>query len=261
MPTELWPNRWLFLSLVRREITNRYSGTLIGGVWALGQPVLLLSIYAFVFRTIFKVNFGELENHSFTAFVACALWPWMAFQEGVQRATHSITGNVGLVRKVQFPHELLVLSSVAATFLIHFVGFAIVLLALELTGARFNYGATPIVLFAWSILLLLAIAFALAVAALQVFLKDIDHLLGPLFMVCFYATPILYPATQVPEPYRWIVTANPIAQLLNAIRGALLFNDTSHTVLLGMLAMVALAIAMLSHALFRRLSSYFADFV
>ena len=63
----------------------------------MGQPVLLLAIYGFVFRKVFKVGFPELGEHSFVAFVACALWPWMAFQEGVQRATHAIVGNAGLV--------------------------------------------------------------------------------------------------------------------------------------------------------------------
>ena len=65
--------RWLFSSFFRRELSSRYSGTLGGGLWALGQPVLMLAIYSFVFRLVLKVGLPELGEHSFTAFVACAL--------------------------------------------------------------------------------------------------------------------------------------------------------------------------------------------
>lgn len=259
--TELWQQRWLFLTFVRREVTSRYSGTIAGGLWALGQPVLLLMIYGFVFRKVFKVGFPELGEHSFVAFVACALWPWMAFQEGVQRATHAVVGNSGLVKKVHFPHELLVFASVGATFFIHFLGFLVVICALMLGGEPFQLAGLPVVLMGWLAILLLASAIALVTSSFQVFLKDIDHMLGPALMIMFYVTPILYPTTQVPESVRWIVGFNPLVHLLEPIRAGLMQGDVSAIGRLMVFVAGGMAAVFAAVLLFRRLSDYFEDFI
>lgn len=258
---ELWGQRWLFLTFVRREVSNRYSGTLAGGLWALGQPVLLLAIYGFVFRKVFKVGFPELGEHSFVAFVACALWPWMAFQEGVQRATHAIVGNAGLVKKVHFPQELLVFAGVGATFFIHFLGFAVVVIALTIGGEPFRFDGLPVVLLAWLALFLLATAVALVTSALQVFLKDVDHMLGPALMIMFYVTPILYPTTQVPESVRWAVAFNPLVHLLEPMRAGLMHGDLGSMGMVGAFVVGGALAMMAAVMLFRRLSDYFEDFI
>jgi ABC-type polysaccharide/polyol phosphate export permease len=258
---ELQRQRWLFVTFFRRELSSRYSGTLGGGLWALGQPVMMLAIYSFVFRTVLKVGFPELGEHGFTAFVACALWPWMAFQEGIQRATQAVVGNAGLVKKVVFPHELLVLASVAATFAIHFLGFAVVLTALAAFGEPLHPGGLPIVALGWLVLFVLATGLALMTAALQVFLKDIDHLLGPVLMVMFYLTPILYPISQVPEAVRVPLAANPLVHVLEPIRAALLHGTAAGLPTLLVLASVAVGIFLAARQLFIRLSGSFEDFL
>ncbi|MBK6653055.1 hypothetical protein [Zoogloea sp.] len=99
---------------------------------------------------------------------------------------------------MHFPHELLVFAAIGATFFIHFVGFLVVICALALGGEPFRFSGLPVVLMGWLALLLLASAIALVTASFQVFLKDIDHMLGPALMIMFYVTPILYPTTQGP---------------------------------------------------------------
>ena len=95
--------RALFVNFFRRELNTRYLGSLSGFAWAFVHPLVLLVVYHFVFTTIFKTKgFG---SESFLAFVAIALWPWLAAQEGIQRAATSLAGYAGLIRKVAFPHE------------------------------------------------------------------------------------------------------------------------------------------------------------
>ena len=256
----LWARRSLFLGFVRRDIATRYTGTLVGGLWAIGQPVMLLAIYAFVFRRVFRVELPDLGANSFVAFVACGLWPWMAFQESVQRATHAITSNADLVRKVRFPYEFLVLAGVTSSFIIHFAGFCGVLLALRLWGEPLHLVALPTVLAAWALIFMLALALALLTSSLQVILKDVDHLMGPAFMLLFYATPILYPLALVPEVVRPWMEINPLLPVIEPLRAALLRGEGA---LLSMLPLLALAVLLVLAAryLFGRLSAYFEDFL
>jgi ABC-type polysaccharide/polyol phosphate export permease len=259
---ELWRQRWLFRTFLQREFANRYAGTAGGLLWALVQPILMLAIYAFVFRTIFRVALPDLQGHSFVGFVACGLWPWMAFSEGLQRATQSITGNGGLIKKVRFSHELLVFASITATFLIHFTGFALALLLLTANGEPYQARALEWVVAGWLILFVITAAAALVTSALQVVIRDTEQLISPALMLLFYATPILYPVTMIPQAYRWVVAANPLADLFETMRLALL--NGSPTVSwpgFGAAAMTSLLFLAVAWLLFRRLSSYFEDMV
>src|SRR5438270_342852 len=119
-------------SSFRRELTTRYLGSITGLAWALLHPLALLGVYHFVFTTVFRAT--GFAGQSFLAFVAVALWPWLAAQEGLQRATVSLAGYSGLIRKVAFPHELVVYASVAATLALQLAGYLVVLLVLRAVG-------------------------------------------------------------------------------------------------------------------------------
>src|SRR5688500_7400044 len=127
-----WRNRALFVNFFRRELTTRYLGSVTGLAVALVHPLALLAVYRFVLSSLFlAARFG---GTSFLVFVAVALWPWLAAQEGMQRAAVSIASYSGLIRKVAFPHELIVFASVAATLSLQFVGYLMVLMALAAFG-------------------------------------------------------------------------------------------------------------------------------
>ena len=256
----VWRRRGLLLGFLRRELATRYAGTLGGALWAFVQPVLLLAIYAFVFRLVFRVELPDLGGNSYVTLVACALWPWMAFQEGVQRGTLAVVNNADLVRKVAFPRELLVMAAVASSFVVHLVGFSAVLLALLWWGESLHLGTLPLVLAGWTVLAVLALALALLTSALQVVLKDVDHMLGPLFMLGFYATPVLYPMSMVPEAFRPWMAVNPMVHALEPLRAALLHGEWRWV---SLLAMVALALGLLwaGRWVFARLSGRFEDFL
>jgi len=165
--THLWT---LFYGFFRREFTVRYAGTLFGGVWVLAQPLLMLAIYAFVFQRVFKVSLPDLGGASFVAFVAAALWPWLAFQEGVMReegvmrGTQAIVANRDLVRKVSFPYQTLVLAAVASAFVLHLAGFVVVAL-LALVGEPVRVSGFPVALWVWLVLFGLASGLALVLSA------------------------------------------------------------------------------------------------
>ena len=258
-PTRSGSHGQLFAELLRREISNRYVGSVFGGVWAVMQPLFQLAIYSFVFRVIFAVRFPELEQHSFTTFVACALWPWMAFQEGLQRGTHAIAGNASLIKKVAFRRELLVLAAVCAIFLVHLAGFAVVLAGLLAIGEPIHLAALPVVLLGWAVMFVFSCGLAFFTASLQVFLKDVEHVLAPVLMVMFYATPVLYPLSRVPALYDSLMALNPAAHVLEDIRAALMRGEWAVGELAVLFAL-ALCVAAGCKLIFNRLAPYFEDF-
>jgi len=252
-------NRALFANFFMREITTRYLGSNTGLAWALLHPLALLAVYHFVFTSVFRVgNFGD---RSFLLFVAVALWPWLAAQEGLQRATVSLASHSGLIRKVAFPHEVVVYASVAATFAVQFAGYLAVLVVLALFGEPVRFEGLLVAIPLWLLMALAVTGVALFLAALQVFIRDVEQVLMPVLMILMYLTPILYPLALVPERLRPWVAANPFGWLVERLRDALLEGSLAphgaDAVALG----VALGLFFAGRWVFRRLSPQFEDFV
>jgi ABC-type polysaccharide/polyol phosphate export permease len=249
----------LFANFVRRELTTRYIGSVTGLVWALVQPLALLAVYHFVFTTIFRAT--GFAGASFLAFVAVALWPWLAAQEAIQRATVSLAGYGGLIRKVAFPHEIVVYATVAAVFVLQFVGYVAVLLVLRVLGEPIRLEGIVLAIPVWAILAIAVTGLGLLFSALQVFVRDVEHVLMPVLMMLMYLTPILYPLTLVPESVRTIVAANPFSWLVGRLRDALIEGRIGLQWGDAVALAVAAAIFIAGRWVFLRLSPHFEDFV
>ena len=252
-------DRALFVNFFRRELTTRYLGSVTGLAWALLNPLALLAVYYFVFTQVFRA--GAFGGQSFLAFVAVALWPWLAAQEALQRGVVSLAGYSGLIRKVAFPHEIVVLASVAATFALQFAGYVTVLIVLKAAGEPIYLPGLVIAVPVWLILVTGVVGLAFALAALQVFVRDVEHVLMPLLMMLMYLTPILYPLAMVPERLRPWVEANPFGWVVARLREALLDGRLGLRVSDAVAIGVALALFAGGRWIFRRLSPHFEDFV
>jgi lipopolysaccharide transport system permease protein len=256
-----WSHRWLLWSFTRREILDRYTGSIGGFAWALAHPLALLAIYAFVFTTVFRVQLPPGSSTvSYTAFVAISLWPWLMFADGVQRGMAAIQGNAALIRKVAFPHRLVVFANVISSFAIHALGYAVVLVALRLLGEPLAMSRAPAVAFFLFTLLVGTLGVAAFLAAVQVLVRDVSQLVTVLLMLLFYATPILYPVALVPEGMRPWLRGNPLTPLLERLREVLINNAPLAA---GDLFMLLAALAFFAAGLwvFERLSPFFEDFL
>lgn len=257
---KLWPFRTLALNFFQREISGRYIGSVSGIFWILIQPLALLGIYSFVFTTIFRVTLPDQGPGGFVAFVALALWPWLAFQEGAQRGAQAIQANAGLVKKVAFPSELLVHGAVCATYAVHGVGFLAALAVIAISGNTLHFAALPFAILLLLAQLLFTLGLALGFAALQVMLRDVEHFLSPFLMIWFYATPVLYAESMVPASLRQLMSLNPLAYSLGRIRdlmlhgGGLIWPDAAF--FLGVAA-----VFLIGRWFFNRLAPHFEDFL
>jgi ABC-type polysaccharide/polyol phosphate export permease len=252
-------HRALFTNFFRRELTTRYLGSITGLAWALLHPLALLGVYHFVFTTVFRT--GRFGDASFLLFVAVALWPWLAAQEALQRATVSIAGYGGLIRKVAFPHELVVYASVAASLVLQFVGYLVVLIVLAIAGEPVHFSGLLLAVPLWLVMAVAVTGVALLLAALQVFIRDVEHILMPTLMILMYLTPILYPLALVPAGMRPWVAANPFGWVVERMREALIEGRLGLQWSDAAAVLVAVAMFAAGRAVFLRLSPHFEDFV
>jgi ABC-type polysaccharide/polyol phosphate export permease len=252
-------DRALFANFLQREIATRYLGSVTGFAWALLNPLAALAVYHFVFTHIFRAT--GFAGQSFLAFVAIALWPWLAAQEALQRGAISVAGYSGLIRKVAFPHELVVFASVTATFALQFAGYLAVLAVLKIAGEPIHLRGLLIAVPVWIVLLVGVTGLTMLLAALQVFVKDVEHVLTSLLMMLMCLTPILYPLTLVPEALRPWVAANPFGWVVMRLRDGLLEGQLAPRPSDAVALACALAFFFAGRWVFRRLSPHFEDFV
>jgi len=252
---------WLLASFVRREVLNRYAGSATGLAWTLLHPLAQLAVFAFVFSRVFRVSVpAGYPGTGYVTFVAIALWPWILFSEGLQRGMGSIAANAGLVRKVAFPHRLLVFSAILGTCVVHCAGYVVVLAALRIAGEPIRLAALPMAFALLVPYMLLATGIAAFLAALQTLLRDVEHVLQVVLQVLFYATPILYPASLAPASLQPWMRWNPLGWFSERLREVLLHGSGP---VAGDLAIAALCVIVFAAGLwfFERLSPHFEDFL
>ncbi|QOC23055.1 ABC transporter permease [Wenzhouxiangella sp. AB-CW3] len=247
--------------LIWRDIRSRFIGSASGWIWLILTPLLLLAVYGFVFGVIFRARVPDGLDIPFVAWLAVALWPWLAFSEGVLRGSRAILEHSALISKVAIRRELLVVSSVTSAFLLHLAGYLVVLVALQLTGTPVHFAGLPTVALTLLTLYLFALGLGLGLAAVQVFLRDLEQALPTLFMFWFFLTPILYAPEMLPERFSGWLDLNPMTWWMTQVRGPLLWGELLPGMALLALGAAGLLALYLGWRLFRRLSPYFEDFL
>ena len=221
----LWqlPGRFdLILSLTRRELAARFRGSLLGIVWALVNPAVMIAIFTIVFAGFFHAKFGDSTSQwDYALYLFCGLLPWNAFQESLQLSSNTIVAHANLVKRVVFPLETLPVAQTLAAVAIQMFGtVALVLAALIL---RREIHATVVFLPLLVIPQIIAtLGAAWLLASLGVFVRDIVQGITLLLMAWMYLTPIIYPESLVPERYRALVNLNPFTALVRNYRRILL---------------------------------------
>ena len=209
---QLFRHRALVQSLVARELKARYRGSTLGLLWSFVNPLLLLSIYTFVFTTVMP-GARSAGIEPFSLFLFCGILPWTWFSSSLLESANALIAGGNLIRKVLFPAEVLPIVTVFAG-LVHFC------LGLPILAAFFIYYRVPVLLgdLAWLPLivfaqLLMTLGFALLLSALTVHFRDLRDLLANVLTLGFFLTPIIYPLSQTPTWARPLLNLNPFTTL------------------------------------------------
>lgn len=255
----LFKYRWLMRNFLVRELRGRYAGSVLGLAWAFVHPLVMLAVYALLFEAVFKVRVAESHGQPFVVYVALAMWPWLAFADGLSRGTQAVVGNAALVKKVAFPHVLLIYAAVVASFVVHGAGYVLVLLIIGALGYHIAWGGLVWAAALYLLLLLFCIGLATAFACIQAFVRDFEQLLAQSLTVLFYLTPILYPIALVPDYLRTAMEFNPLVHLIQPMREALLTGAQPGGMAWLLVATFAVAALGVGHWMLGRLSPYFED--
>lgn len=253
---DLWHYRDLLYILMLRDIKVRYKQTALGATWAIIQPLFTM--------LIFSLFFGRLagmpsDGIPYPLFAYAGLLPWTFFSNAITNSGNSLVGSSNLITKVYFPRMIIPMASVGSGLLDFAIAFGLFIALMFYYGVSLsiNILMLPVLIVLTS---LLAIGVGMWMSALNVKYRDIRYALPFLVQLGLFATPIIYPASLVPEKYRWLLWLNPVAGQIEAYRSAF-FGKPFDWFALGISAVLTLVILFYAAFMFKRMEKSFADII
>jgi lipopolysaccharide transport system permease protein len=253
---ELWEYRGLFWFLVWRDIKVRYAQTVLGAGWAVLQPLLTMVLFTVIFG-----NFARIPSDGvpYAAFAITALVPWTYFSTALTNSSMSLVSSANLITKVYFPRLVIPAAPVLAGLLDFFIGTFIIL------GVVVYYGLTPSLMALFIVPLVVVVMTLTAagvgawLAALNVQYRDIRYVVPFLVQVWMYASPVVYPASIVPERFRLVYALNPMVGVIEGLRVAFLGTGEVGWSTIGFSLGTGLLLFVGGIVYFRRVERTFAD--
>lgn len=252
---DLYNYRELLKTSVKKDIGGKYKHSFLGVLWSFINPLLQILVYALIFPLVMK-NGGSYKDY--TVFMVCGLIPWAYFTTVINRASFIMIENGNILKKVYFPRSILPLSLVTSETINFLVSCIIILAFIVIKGL----GISKFILFFPLVLLIqyvLLLGIALIFSAVTVYMRDIQHFIGVVLQLLFYATPIVYSIDTIPENFRWILKWNPMTYIIEGYR-AIFYNQTMPDLKsLGVLGIISIIILIVGYLLFNKLQKRFAE--
>lgn len=259
----LFRHRALILQMARRDIAGRYRGSVMGVLWSLINPLLMLAIYTFVFSVVFKARWqtgGEQSHADFAVILFAGVIVHTLFAEVASKAPTLITGNPSYVKRVVFPLEILpVVSLLSALFQ---AGISlVVLLAAQLLMAGSIPLTAPLVAVVWLPLLIFSLGTCWWLAALGVYIRDIAQAIGVVLTVLLFISPAFFSVQSLPETIRPWVQVNPLTLPMEQTRDVLIWGNLPDWSAWGIYTAIMMIFAWLGFAWFQSIRRGFADVI
>ena len=254
---EIWKFRELLYFLTKRDIKVRYKQTVLGGLWAIIQPLFSMLVFTLFFGKLAKV---PSDGIPYPIFVYAGLLPWTYFANALSASGNSLVGSQNLITKVYFPRLIIPASASLAGLLDFFI--AMLVLCVLMIFYRFLPGM-GILLFPVLIGLtfLCAVGVGLWLSALNVEYRDIRYAIPFLIQLWMFVSPVIYPVSMVSQRYQWLLALNPMAGVINTYRASLLGHQSIDWFLLGISTATIIFLFLSGMYYFRRMEKTFADVV
>lgn len=255
--TEIWRHRYLLGQLIKRDVLLRYRGAMFGVLWVFLSPLLMLTIFAYVFGQVFQARMTLAESTlPFWLLLYSGLIVFNIFADAVSRSPASVRGYPSFVKKIIFPLHILPLVPLGAALVHAFFNFLILIVALVWTG-YFHFQVLFLPFLALPVVLL-ATGFSWFLGAWGVFIKDMSQIVPIFIQMLLFLSPVFYPVSAVPEMLRPFYRFNPLGHVIEISR-ALLSGLPFDGSVWGWAFLSSIAVAMLGFAFFQRSREEFAD--
>lgn len=251
---EVWNYRTMIRSLVHRELRGRYKASVLGFLWTFIVPLCQLLVYTLVFSVILKSNIKRYYLYLFVALI-----PWNFFSNCLAGGSSCMIQQQSMVNKIYFPREVIPVSYVTAAF-VNMIYCEIVVFAVSIiSGVHFS----ALSLFCLPLVMLveyiLALGITMIVCAVDVYFRDLEHILGILSMAWMFMTPIMYDISVVPENLIPFFQVNPMTSIVTAYRDILYNGTVPQLATLGTAAGMGVLFLIIGMLAFSRLKRRFSE--
>lgn len=262
MMTSFWKHRHLIWQLTQRDVIGRYRGSVMGILWSLLHPILMLLVYTFVFSVVFKARWvgGSNSKTEFAIVLFVGLIVHALFAECINRAPSLILSNVNYVKRVVFPLEILPLVTLGSAFFHAVISIGVLLLFFFLVNGSLHWTVIflPLVLLP---LVLLTMGGAWLLASLGVYIRDVGQTIGIVTTVMLFLSPVFYPVAALPADYQFLLFLNPLTFPIEQSRELVVWGRPPDWAGLGIYTVFAFMAAFAGFAWFQKTRRGFADVV
>lgn len=240
-------------SNVKKDVRGKYKGSFLGVLWSFINPLLSVIIYAIVFHYIMRFN---IENY--LIYLIAGIIPWNFFTAAINSGMNSVIFNADIIKKVYFPRIILPISSVTSCL----VNFLISCLIIIIFALFSDVGISIYLLFLPIVALIqyiLTLGFVFILSAVEIYVRDIEHIINFFIGMLFYVTPILYTTNYVPEQFSFILKINPLAYIIDAYHSIFYYKTMPNLEGLGIIGIISLIVFGLGYMIFNKLQKGFAE--
>ena len=251
---ELYDYREMIFSLVRKDLRGRYKGSVLGFLWTFINPLLQLMVFTLVFSVIMRAGYDQ-----YYLFLFVALVPWMFFASSVQDGSTAILREKDMINKIYFPREVMPIATVTSGFVNMLLTFIVIFIVLIISGKGLNPLALLCLPFVMIVEYILCLGIALIVAALTVYFRDLQYILGILTMAMQYMTPVMYGSEMVPDWALPIFKANPMTPITEMYRQILYYKCVPEMLSLLYVLAIGVVFIVIGFFCFNKLQKGFAE--
>ncbi len=261
---ELWHYRELLLNLTTRDLKVRYKNSALGIAWSLLNPLLMMV----VFTLVYMVLLGQANRRDYSAFILAGLLPWNFFSASIMGGTGSVVSNSHLIKKIYFPHAVLPTSLVMSNLVNFLIALPVYFVMAWLLGVQFTFYVLflPVVIV---VQLIFTLGTSLLLAALNVFYRDVQHIMEVLILAWFFLTPIIWDMSLLPQSkmilgvevpvQRLMYILNPMASIIASYRDVMYYGRSIGWDFFLRTALTSVLVLVAGFFVFNHLKSHFAE--
>lgn len=249
--------RTMLWQTTRNDIRARFAGSVLGLLWLVLYPLLLLGAYAFVYILVFKVRFALFNTNEYVLLIFCGLIPFLGFTEALAVGITSVTSNSRLIKNTLFPIDIIPVKAVLSSQCTQVIGLGLVIIAIAFTGkiTLWSLLVFPI----WILQLMFTTGLIWILSSLNVYFRDLQNIVTILTLFLMMVSPIAYTADMVPANLQPFLKGNPLFYLITAYQDALMLGRFPRDNVIFVLIILAFIFFLVGYWFFTRIKKVFAD--
>ena len=240
-------------SNVKKDIRGKYKGSFLGVLWSFINPLLSVVVYAIVFHYIMRFSIDH-----YLIYLISGIIPWTFFTNSVTAGLNSVLFNADIIKKVYFPRVILPISGVTSCLVNFSISCIIVVLFALFSGIGVSFYLLLLPLVAL-VQYIFTLGIAFIISAVEIYVRDIEHIIAFFISMLFYVTPILYTPSYVPDKFSWILKINPLAYIIEAYHSIIYYKTLPNLGDLGIVFGFSVILFFVGYKIFDKLQRGFAE--